>query len=313
MKFPEPVSVGVLAELIGAELVGNTAAHADGINEIHKVEKGDVVFVDHPKYYNRCLESAASFIIINQKVEVPPGKALLVVDQPFEAYLKIVRHYRPFNPSLAMRSETATVGENTVIYPNVYLGNNVVVGRNCVIYPNVTILDYCLIGDGVVIQAGTVVGSDAFYYNSKKDRPVWYRRMESCGRVIIEDHVELGAGCTVDRGVTHETRIGAGTKIDNMVHIGHDTVLGRNCLVAAQVGIAGSVEIGEGVTLWGQVGISKTLRIGDHAVVNAQSGVPSSLEGGKTYFGSPAEEAGKKLRELVWVKRIPEIWQKLNS
>lgn len=313
MKFPEPVSVGVLAELIGAELVGDTAAHAEGINEIHKVEKGDVVFVDHPKYYSRCLESAASFIIINQKVEAPAGKALLVVDQPFEAYLRIVRHYRPFNPSLVMRSDTAIVGEGTVVYPNVYLGNNVVIGRNCVIHPNVTILDYCLIGDNVVIQAGTVIGSDAFYYNAKKDRPLWYRRMESCGRVVIENDVELGAGCTIDRGVTHETRIGAGTKIDNMVHIGHDTVLGKNCLIAAQVGIAGSAEIGEGVTLWGQVGVSKTLRIGDYAVVNAQSGVPSSLEGGKVYFGSPVEEAGQKLRELVWVKRIPEIWEKLNA
>lgn len=313
MKFPEPVAVETLAELIGAALVGDTTAYAEGINEIHKVEKGDVVFVDHPKYYRRCLESPASFIIINQKLEAPPGKTLLVVDQPFEAYLKIVRHYRPFHPSLTMRSDTATVGEDTVIFPNVYIGNKVVIGRNCVLHPNVTILDYCVIGDNVVIQAGTVIGSDAFYYNAKKDRTVWYRRMESCGLVVIEDNVELGAGCTVDRGVTHETRIGAGTKIDNMVHIGHDTVLGKNCLIAAQVGIAGSVEIGDGVTLWGQVGISKTLSIGDHAVINAQSGVPSSLEGGKTYFGTPAEEAGKKLRELVWVKRIPEIWKKLQG
>jgi UDP-3-O-[3-hydroxymyristoyl] glucosamine N-acyltransferase len=143
----------------------------------------------------------------------------------------------------------------------------------------------------------------------KKDRAVWYKRMESCGRVIIEDDVEIGAGCTIDRGVTHDTIIGEGTKMDNMIHIGHDTIIGKNCLIAAQVGIAGVVEIGNGVILWGQVGVSKTLTIGDNAVVYAQSGIPAALEGGKTYFGSPVEDAKEKMKELVWIKRIPELWE----
>jgi UDP-3-O-[3-hydroxymyristoyl] glucosamine N-acyltransferase len=125
--------------------------------------------------------------------------------------------------------------------------------------------------------------------------------------------VEIGAGCTIDRGVSHDTRIGRGSKLDNMVHIGHDTVLGANCLLAAQVGVAGATTLGNGVILWGQVGVSKTLTIGDNAVLLAQSGVPSSLEGGKIYFGTPAEEAGEKKRELVWVKRIPEIWERIKS
>jgi UDP-3-O-[3-hydroxymyristoyl] glucosamine N-acyltransferase len=181
------------------------------------------------------------------------------------------------------------------------------------IAPNVTILDYCVLGDNVVIQSGTVIGSDAFYYNTKKDREVWYRRMESCGRVVIEDDVEIGAGCTIDRGVTHDTRIGRGTKMDNMVHIGHDSVIGKNCLFAAQVGIAGAVEIRDGVTLWGQVGVSKTLTIGENAVLLAQSGVPSSLDANRSYFGTPAVEAGLKRRELIWIKRIPEMWEKLKK
>jgi UDP-3-O-[3-hydroxymyristoyl] glucosamine N-acyltransferase len=241
----------------------------------------------------------------------PEGKALLVHDQPFEAYLKIVRHFRPFVPQYAMVSPDAVIGGETYIAPNVYIGGKVTIGSHCIIHPNVTILDHCVIGDHVIIQAGTVIGSDAFYYNTKKDRKVWYKKMDSCGRVVLEDYVELGASCTIDRGVSHDTRIGEGTKIDNMVHIGHDTVVGRNCLIAGQVGIAGAATIGNGVTLWGQVGISKTLTIGDNAVVNAQSGVPSSLEGGKSYFGSPAEEASKKMKELVWVKRIPELWKKV--
>lgn len=311
MKFPSPVSVGTIAELISAELVGDTAGHATGINEIHVVEKGDIVFVDHPKYYDKCLNSAASYIIINKKVDVPQGKALLVHDQPFEAYLEIVRQFRPFSRQAVMKNENAVIGDNSFIAPNVFIGSEVKIGSNCIIHPSVSILGYCTIGDNVVIQAGTVIGSDAFYYNTKKDREVWYKKMESCGAVIIEDDVEIGAGCTIDRGVTGETRIGKGTKIDNLVHIGHDTVVGKNCLFAGQVGIAGGTVIEDGVTLWGQVGVSKTLTIGANSVVLAQSGVAASIEGNKIYFGSPAEDASGKKRELVWIKRIPELWKKV--
>lgn len=311
MKFDQPVTLQWIAKHIDAELVGDENALATGINEIHRVEVGDLVFVDHPKYYDKCLQSAATFIIINKKVDCPDGKALLVVDNPFEAYCKIVKHFRPFAPSNKMISDSATIGENTYLYPNVYIGNHVTIGKNTIIHPNVTILDYCVIGDNVIIQAGTVIGSDAFYYNTKKDREVWYKKMPSCGRVVIEDDVEIGAGCTIDRGVSHDTVLGAGTKVDNMIHIGHDTVVGKNCLFAAQVGVAGAAEIGNGVILWGQVGVSKTLTIGDNAVVLAQSGVPSSLEGGKTYFGTPSENAKEKMKELVWVKRIPQLWEKV--
>ena len=313
MKFPAPVSVKWIANLIGAELSGNTEGIATGINEIHKVEPGDLVFVDHPKYYNKCLHSDATFIIINQKTECPDGKALLIVDNPFEAYQTIVRHFRPFKPAVTPISDSATIGEGTYIAPNVYIGHEVSIGKDCFIGPNVTIMDHCVIGDNVIIQAGTVIGSDAFYYNTKKDRAVWYKKMESCGRVVIESDVEIGASCTIDRGVSHDTRIGRGSKLDNMVHIGHDTVLGTNCLLAAQVGIAGATTLGNGVILWGQVGVSKTLSIGDNAVVLAQSGVGDTLESGKVYFGTPAEDAINKKRELVWVKRIPEIWERIKG
>jgi UDP-3-O-[3-hydroxymyristoyl] glucosamine N-acyltransferase len=174
-------------------------------------------------------------------------------------------------------------------------------------------MDYTEIGNNVIIQSGTVIGSDAFYYNTKKNREVWYKKMQSCGSVIIEDDVEIGANCTIDRGVTASTRIGKGTKMDNLVHIGHDTNIGCNCLFAAQVGIAGASVIEDGVVLWGQVGVSKTLNIGANAVVFAQSGVPSSLDGDKTYFGTPAIDAQTKRKELVWIKRIPEMWEKLKE
>ena len=311
MRFDKPVPLTTIAALIKAELIGNISASATGINEIHKVEEGDLVFVDHPKYYDKCINSAASFIIINKKTDFPEGKALLITDNPFEAYQVIVDHFRPFAPSMKMISSSSSVGEGTTVMPNVYIGNHVSIGKNCVIYPNVSILDHCIIGNEVVIQAGTVIGSDAFYYNKKTDRPVHYKKMLSGGRVVIEDAVEIGANCTIDRGVSGDTLIGSGTKMDNLVHIGHDTVIGKNCLFAAQVGIAGATTIEDNVILWGQVGVSKTLTIGQGAVIYAQSGVKSSLDGGKVYFGSPAEDAREKMKELVWIKRIPEIWKKL--
>ncbi|RYY52800.1 MAG: UDP-3-O-(3-hydroxymyristoyl)glucosamine N-acyltransferase [Chitinophagaceae bacterium] len=311
MRFDKPVSLKEIAGLIGATLIGNTGASATGINEIHKVEEGDLVFVDHPKYYDKCINSAASFIIINRETGFPEGKALLVTDDPFEAYQTIVRTYRPFAPSMKMFGDTSSIGEGTTVMPNAYIGNHVQVGRNCVIYPNVTIMDHCIIGDDVVIQSGTVIGSDAFYYNKKTSREIHYKKMLSGGRVVIEHGVEIGANCTIDRGVSGDTVIGAGTKMDNLVHIGHDTVIGKNCLFAAQVGIAGATTIEDNVVLWGQVGVSKTLTIGKDAVIYAQSGVKDSIPGGKVYFGSPVEDAREKMRELVWIKRIPQLWEKV--
>ena len=312
MKLSTPVSVQWLSDLIGSEIIGNHQLQITGVNEIHQVEKGDLVFVDHPKYYDTCLQSAASCIIINNKdVVIPEGKALLVCEDPFEAYLTIVKYFKPLKVSTQAISEDLIVGEGTIIMPNVFIGNNVKIGNHCTIYPGVTILADTLIGNEVIIQSNTVIGGDAFYYNTKKNRPDWYKKMLSCGRVVLEDKVEIGAACTIDRGVSGDTRIGRGTKIDNMVHIGHDTQTAENCLIAAQVGIAGGVKIEAGVTLWGQVGVGKTLTIGENAVVLAQAGVPSSLKGNKVYMGFPAEEASIKRREYVWIKRIPELWKKM--
>lgn len=311
MQFPAPVPVKWIAELINATISGNENANATGINEIHKVEPGDLVFVDHPKYYDKCINSDATFIIINKEATVPEGKALLIVDNPFEAYCKIVEHFRPFTPATKLISETAVIGEGSVIYPSAFIGHHVTIGKNCIIHPQATILDHSIIGDNVVIQSGTVIGSDAFYYNTKKNRDVWYKKMPSCGRVIIEDFVEIGANCTIDRGVSHDTRIGRGTKMDNLIHVGHDSVIGKNCLIAANVVIAGVVNIEDGVTLWGQVIINKTLTIGANAVLLARTGVGGDLEGNKTYWGAPAQEAGLAKRELVWIKRIPDLWEKV--
>lgn len=313
MRFEKEVPITQIAGLIGATILGNSQGAATGINEIHKVEEGDLVFVDHPKYYQKCIQSAATYIIINQATAFPPHKALLLVDDPFEAYQKIVAHFRPFQPLVKMVSDSAVIGRGTVIMPGAVIGNHVTIGRNSVIYPNVVIMDHCTIGDEVLIQAGSIVGSDAFYYNKKTNRDVHYKKMLSGGRVIIENNVEIGAACTIDRGVSGDTVIGAGTKLDNQVHIGHDTVVGKNCLFAAQVAIAGATTIEDEVILWGQVGVSKTLTIHKGVEVFAQSGVGGDLMAGKKYWGSPVEDAMQKKKELVWIRRIPELWEKVMN
>ena len=310
MQFPSPVSIHWIATFINAELIGNANGEASGINELHNVANGDLVFVDHPKYYDKCINSAAGFIIIDKMVAAPVDKTLLVVSEPFEAYSKIVRHFSPFTASLKPISDTASIGEGSIIMPNCFVGNNVRIGKNCIIHPNVSIYDNCIIGDNVTIHSGTVIGADAFYFNTKKNREVWYKKMPSCGIVLIENDVEIGANCTIDKGVSAVTKIGQGTKFDNLIHIGHDTVIGKNCLIAAQVVVAGGVIIKDGVTLWGQVVVNKTLTIGENAVLLGTSGVTSSLEGNKTYWGTPAQEAGLAKRELIWIKRIPLLWEK---
>ena len=313
MKLEQSVPVQWLAEFTGAKLVGNTEQEATGINEIHKVQPGDISFVDFEKYYAKCLNSAATVIIINKEVECPAGKTLLVTDDPFSAYVKLVKRFRPFEPASQMISPSATIGEGTHIQPGVFVGNHVTIGKNCLIHPNVTIYDHCVLGDNVIIHSGTVIGADAFYFKRRKERAAQYDKLESCGRVVIEDNVEIGACCTIDKGVSGDTIIGMGTKTDSHIHIGHGAVIGKNCLFAAQVGIGGKAIIEDEVILWGQVGVSKDLIIGKGAVVYAQSGVASSIEGGKIYFGSPVEEAREKMKELNWVKRIPELWEKIQS
>jgi UDP-3-O-[3-hydroxymyristoyl] glucosamine N-acyltransferase len=313
MQFPSPVSAQWIATFINAEIAGNENSSATGINEIHNVKKGDIVFVDHSKYYDACLNSAATFIIINKKTNVPEGKTLFISDDPFEAYSKIVQHFHPFTASSKIISDTAAIGKNTTIMQNVFIGNHVIIGDNCIIHPNVSIYDDTIIGNNVEIHSGAVIGSDAFYLNSKKNRDVWYKKMPSCGNVIIEDDVEIGANCTIDRGVSDATKIGRGTKFDNLVHIGHEVVIGKNCILAAQVGIAGGTTLGDGVTLWGQVGVNKTITVGDNAVVMGQAGITSSIEGNKTYWGTPIQEFFSKRKEIVLLKRLPEIWEKVKG
>ena len=301
MKFNNLQTLKQIAQIIQCEYVGDANFSVSGINEIHVVEKGDLVFVDHPKYYDKALNSAATTILINKKVDCPTGKALLISEDPFRDFNKLTHHFKPFIAATASIAASASIGDGTRIQPNVFIGNNVSIGSHCMIHPNVTIYDNTIIGNHVTIHANTVLGADAFYY---KNRPEGFDKLLSGGNVVLEDHVDLGASCTIDRGVTGSTTIGRGTKIDNQVHIGHDSVIGKKCLIASQTGVAGCVIIEDEVTLWGQVGTNSGITIGKGAVILGQTGVTKSVEGGKSYFGTPVAESREKLKELAEMKRF---------
>ena len=309
MKFPKTYFLQEIATIIDCEFIGEATFPVSGMNEIHVVEQGDIVFVDHPKYYDKALQSAASIILINKNVSCPEGKALLISDDPFRDFNKLTNHFKPFQFSHVSIASSAKIGEGTVIQPNTFIGNHVEIGKNCLIHSNVSIYDHTIVGNNVIIHAGTILGADAFYY---KKRAEGFDQLISGGRVVIEDNVGIGALCTIDKGVTGDTTIGEGTKIDNQVHIGHDTVIGKKCLIASQTGIAGCVIIEDEVTLWGQVGTTSGITIGTKAVVLGQTGVTKSIEGGKSYFGTPVEESREKLKQLANIKKIPEILIKLK-
>jgi UDP-3-O-[3-hydroxymyristoyl] glucosamine N-acyltransferase len=309
MKFNKTYTLKQIAEIINSKYIGIDDFPIQGMNEIHVVESGDIVFVDHPKYYDKALQSAATIVLINKEVDCPEGKALLISDDPFRDFNVLTKYFRPFQFSNVSISDSAKIGEGTLIQPNCFVGHNVQIGKNCLIHSNVSIYDNTIIGDNVIIHAGTVLGADAFYY---KKRPDGFDQLLSGGRVVIENNVGIGALCTIDKGVTGDTTIGEGTKIDNQVHVGHDTVIGKKCLIASQTGIAGCVIIEDEVTLWGQVGTTSGITIGAKAVIMGQTGVTKSVVGGKSYFGTPIEESREKLKQLANIKRIPEIIEKLK-
>jgi UDP-3-O-[3-hydroxymyristoyl] glucosamine N-acyltransferase len=302
-----PLTAAAIATIIGARVLGDTQRLVTGLNEINRVGDGDLVFVDHPKYYDKALNSAATTILIDKETEAPPGKALIVSDDPCRDYNLLMER---FMPRKGWTGTNITIGIGSEVHPSAVLGAHVSIGRDCRIMPGVVIYERTTIGDRVTIHGNTVIGADPFYY---KKRPSGYDKMPPGGSVVIEDDVEIGALCTIDRGVSADTRIGQGTKIDNHVQVGHDTLIGKHCLIASHVGISGAVVVEDNVTLWGQVGVPSKIRIGQGAVVLGQSGLISSLEGGRTYFGSPAGEWKQKMREIALLGKLPELFKKMKD
>jgi len=308
MKLNRAYTLEEIASLIGCPFIGDKKHLILGLNEIHKVQAGDLVFVDHPKYYQKALNSEATTILIDKEVDCPPTKTLIISAQPFDDFNRLTEYFCPIAKQEQMHGQQTKIHPTATIYPNVFIGNNVQIGKNTMILPGVVIMDRTIIDDNVIIGPNSTIGHSAFYYQKKTEG---YRRLHTCGWVHIHSEVEIGANCTIDAGVSANTEIGKGTKIDNHVHIGHDTVIGKHCLLAANVGLSGCVTLHDKVCLWGQVGCASDIVIGEGAIVLAQSGIAKSLEGNKTYFGSPCAEVKTKFRELAALRRLPELIERI--
>jgi len=310
MDFPHPFQAGEIAALVKGKITGNPGIEVTGLNELHIVRPGDLSFVDHPKYYKKTLESEATVIIINREVEVPEGKALIFHESPFDAFMQLIDHFRPFTQAKAMINSTSKIGRGTIIQPGAFVGNNVIIGEDCLIHANSSIYDNTVIGNRVTLHSGAVIGSDGYYFQRREQG---YLKFKSGGRVVLEDDVEVGALCSIDRGVTGDTTIGRGTKMDNHCQVGHDTLIGQNCLIGAFSAIAGVTKIEDDVILWARVAIGKDIVIGKGAVLLATSGTEKTLEGGKVYMGIPAVEVRRYWRQVSLLKDLPDIIKKLRA
>ena len=304
MKFSHPIPIKIIAEFIHAEILGDANQLATGINEIHKAGPGDIMFVDVEKYFKKALDSAATIIILHKNIECPNGKTLLLTDNPFESYNSLALKYCPAEYIKKQISDSTRIDPTSFIEPGAIIGNHVHIGAHSYIQAGAIIRDHCHIGNHVIIQSGAILGTSAFYF---KKHETHYEKWHSIGRVVIEDYVDIGAGSTINRGVSGDTIIGEGTKIDSQVHIGHGVVIGKRCLLAAQVGIAGKTVVGDDVTMYGQVGVAQNLTIGNNVIILAKSGVHTSLESNKQYFGSPVGEMRQKYKEIAALKQLPDI------
>jgi len=311
MKINRSYTLGEIAEWLNLPFKGNESTKITGISDVYHSMFGDITFADNDKYFELANASNASAIIVQNKQYESVEKGLLFCADAFETYNKLANMLFPKTVQKENIHPNATVGEGTMIYPQVIIGDHVCIGRNCTIYPNVTIFGPCTIGDNVILNSGVVIGTEAFYF--KKEDNAKYQRLASVGSVQIDSNVEIGAKSTIDKGLGGITQISEGTKIGNSVQIGHDTYIGKNCFIAAQTGIASNVVVEDEVIIWGQVGVQKNVVIGKEAVILGQSGVTKSIEGGKIYFGLPAVDSREKMRELAYIKQIPELIKILSE
>ena len=324
-------SLKEVAELVQARLLGDGEVEVTGIASMHSAVTGDLVFVEDEKNLAKALQSGAAAVIAGEfAAKNRSPKPLLISDQPRLAFARAAKLLGPheavqagvhqtaiIHPSAkigesvtieerAVVREGAEIGDNTRIGAVTVIGAHVRIGRDCRLYPSVTLYPGTRVGDRVVIHAGAVLGSDGFGY--VRDRKTGrYEKFPQIGRLEIEDEVEIGANSTVDRGALEVTRIGRGTKIDNLVHVGHNVQIGEDVVIAAQTGLSGSAVIADSVVIGGQVGIADHVRIEAGAILGAQSGIPSKkvIRGkGIVFWGTPARPIREYLKELAVLARL---------
>ncbi|MBD3381679.1 MAG: UDP-3-O-(3-hydroxymyristoyl)glucosamine N-acyltransferase [candidate division Zixibacteria bacterium] len=328
------ITTGRLAEKLGAELKGDPEIVLTGMASIESAGTGDLAFLANSKYYKYLETTRASAIIVSPEVVEAPA-TLIVHPQPYFIFAQALRlfyadgdQHEPgihdssvigenceisstayVGPSVVIE-DGVTIGEKTQVLAGCFVGRGCLIGAECRLFPNVTLRAGSKLGDRVQIHSGTVVGSDGFGYAQVNGH---HHKIPQVGIVVIEDDVEIGSNCSIDKAALGETRIGRGTKIDNLVQIAHNVKIGQNCIVVSQVGISGSTKLGNNVILAGQVGLVGHIEIGDNVMVAAQSGVNKSLEADKAYFGSPATEIMHQKRIEASTKKLPELIRRVRK
>lgn len=328
------ITVKYIAELIKGELVGDGTHEIKGVSGIEDAEKGEITFIDSPKLKDLAKSTKASCIITSFDVD-DIGKPVIKCKNPSLAITKIIDTVFPYKPNhprgidksaslgknVSLGKDVAvgtnsvirddvSVGDGSIIYPLVYVGDCVKIGKNSIIYPNVVIREKVIIGDNVIIHGGAVIGSDGFGF--VRDGAA-LRKIPQMGTVEIQDDVEIGANTAIDRARFGKTVIGKGTKIDNLVQIAHNVKTGENCIIVAQVGISGSVGIGNNVVLGGQAGITDHIDIGDNAMVAAKGGVTKSVPSNTIMSGIPARPHHLSKRLVAYIDNLPKMAEKLDE
>ena len=331
-------SAAQIATLINGKVEGNPDTAVDSFGKIEDARKGQLTFFANPKYEEYLYTTDASIVILNNDYELKQEikQSLIRVPDAYSAFASLLDKYQQlvtqqlkglqqpcfiassaiygenvFIGAFTYLGENVKVGNNTKIFPGVYLGDNVTVGDNSIIHPGVKIYFDCVIGSNVIIHAGTIIGSDGFGFAPQQDGS--FKKVPQIGNVIVEDHVEIGANCTIDRATIGSTIIKSGAKLDNLIQVAHNVEVGNSTVIAAQAGVSGSTKIGSGVMIGGQAGIVGHIQIGDGAKINAQSGVSKSIEPGKAVTGSPAYDYTSALRSQAINRKLPELERRIKE
>ena len=328
-----------IALLINGKIEGNPDSSVSGFGKIEEAQKDQLAFLANPKYEDYLYTTAASVIIIADKLELkqPVAGSLIRVSDPYTAFASLLHYYQQYKtqqlkgiqePSYLSKTaqlgenvfigafayigESTIVGNNVKIFPGVYIGNNVTIADNTILHPGVKIYHDCIIGKNVTVHAGSVIGGDGFGFAPQADGT--YKKVPQIGNVIIEDNVEVGSNATIDRATIGSTIIKAGAKLDNLIQIAHNVEVGNNTVIAAQAGVSGSTKIGNNVMIGGQAGVVGHIHIADGSRINAQSGVSKSIKIPKaTVTGSPAFDYTSALRSQALSRNLPEMEKRITE
>ncbi|MBD3290557.1 UDP-3-O-(3-hydroxymyristoyl)glucosamine N-acyltransferase [candidate division KSB1 bacterium] len=323
-----------VAHLVSGDLEGDSSLTITGIAKIDEASDGQISFISNPKYEKYIKTTNASAVLVSKDFP-KTDKTIIRTENPYISFLKILTTFHPQQETLepgihesAVVDSSSSVGKDTAVGPNAAIGKRCKVGKNCrihpgvvisddvsigdnvVLYPNATIRERVIIGNNVIIHNGTVLGSDGFGFAREG---AMYHKIPQVGTVVIEDDVEIGSNCTIDRATMGETRIKRGAKLDNLIQVAHNVVIGENTVIAAQTGVSGSTKVGSNVVIGGQVGFVGHITIGDNTQIGAQSGVSKDLPSDAVFFGYPARPIMQAKREEAAIRKLPDLLKRISK